>query len=307
MLTTPGRHQLVYFDIVKGESKTLCTFQERGLVGGDLTVGAIDGQRSRYCVATNRMLVSIDLTTYETVSGQLACQDPISCLWFGDKFVVASCNSDDYKVAPDKYAIQVFDAGLTELWRHEGTVSLQMLVNEEAVLSQEGSPHEITSVIQGSPMVVGTIEGSRYIVATAGRDVLALDASTGAVVWQRSLSSSIVGARIVRFEGEAFDRVALATCDGSLVVKGPFGAYSDDPEGDSARFQLNGDIRKADFVQLDDGTLLAVAVPATSADRIVAYRQMPYTAASSQASDHEYSLDELITMAHSLLREGGRE
>ena len=192
----------------------------------------------------------------------------------------------DWESANIHYATEAFDVDLGRRWAHEGTYRSQTIMrNDDAVF------------FNGTPWIWGFLSNDdAAVVTSAGRSVLILDMETGEALYDEKQAGTIVNVQAI------LSSIFIATSDGTTVSKFPF-SEEGDYEGDASRMLLPNQIRWAGE-EVIDGEAVVVGLSAVDESRIFAYRT---NYAHSDDPYREYTLDELITLAHETLAEAGRE
>ena len=256
----------------------------------------IGPQLKDYWLAADGKLMSYELTTDHSFLEDIPtcdlalphCQD----LEFGIETAIATSVDDDEVDYP--YAIESFNRDLNRVWSIEGTSRSEMLLNDNWHTLVYGYP-EIWGFLPGD-------EGSDLIVASVGQRLLLIDLASGTILYDEKQPSTIVNVQIIFDVPKENIAVFVATCDGTVTMKSPFS--KEDYEGNSNRFILPEEIRWAGIGYRDDGEYQIVALSAKGDNRILSYHS---NLTKQPGSDHEYTLDELITLGHETLAEAGRE
>ena len=85
-----------------------------------------------------------------------------------------------------RFAIEAFDSNLEPLWKHEGSFTSEMIVN-----------NGISSLVTGVPVVYDAVGSGSKVVASVGREVLVLDSATGKLVDTIPFDQTIVGVDLI--------------------------------------------------------------------------------------------------------------
>ena len=280
-----GGYSVFITDIGSGTSNSV-DITDVGMVSADIgTFFNTPGKRfgDNYSVFGNRLFfVQVDNGAAKSVD--LAYPEATSLEYVDGLVLVASAEPMPSNKVERRFAIEAFDQNLERKWKHEGTFSSEMIIN-----------NDVSSLLSGVPEVHEPIEDGSKIVVSVGRKVIMLDSATGELTDTMSFDQTIAAVDFTWYSGDEPGLIATACGNGTINSKDLAGGSSD-PEGDGRRLNLPYPIRWAHFAECD-GYFVLLAVPADSDNRIVSYRT-DWTQAEQPSE--AYSLDDLIELAHTV-------
>lgn len=184
------------------------------------------------------------------------------------------------------YKVTAVDGQPVEKWSIEGIASRAVA----------GNPYQ-TVTIEGYPSVcgfIGTEESNPCAVISVGDTIKVIRLLDGTEVYSEEFSHLVVGVGVCSVGGGK-DMVYIAISDGTLDVRMPF--LDVKSYGDSLSERTPYDIVHASLEWYEGEDLIALSQVVDPPGRIVAFRM------DSRAADEaaDYSLDEMIAMAHELV------
>ena len=281
----------VYIADLETQSNSSANVTDVGMVDPTSSYFNTPGDRlgTNYSAFGNK-LFKTELDSKEVAETELA-NPVVTSLAYQDGIVVAA--SADPMPENDikrNYTIEAFDGDLNRIWRYDGSFISEMLRSEE-----------ITTLLTGEPVIHITADGEKGVAFNAGRDAIILSLGSGDEIFKMSFDQTVIDMLpIGESEGDT-GFISISNASGIVTVK-DLKEGSQDQAGDSRRLTLNFPVRWSRLIQSDTG-IVALVIPADSEDRIVAYRT-DWTRGDQTPAD--YSLDELISLAKSVLKEGGR-
>ena len=286
-----GGYGVTIADIATSQSSSTVV-DDIGLVDASTpyynTPGAVFGINY---AAFGNVLYSVQLDSGETNHVSLAYAEVTSLAYLDGLVVVTSADHIPSGDVTRRYAIEAFDENLVLKWRQSGTFTSEMIVDSG-----------ITSLLSAEPQVHGAIGvgDDVGIVVSAGRQVVVLNPSDGALICSFPFDQSIAGVGMVDGAQSGPGYITIACSNG--VVNCVNATNAQDATNDARRLQLHFPIRWA-YITHCAGYDVVLAVPADADNRIVAYRT-DWTRGEETGS--QYSLDELRELANHVLTSGGR-
>ena len=246
-----------------------------------------------YSVYGNRLFY-VQVDTGATKSVELAYPVATSLRYIDDLILVSSAQAMSDEDVVRRYAIEAFDSNLEPIWKHEGSFTSEMIVN-----------NGITSLLTGEPVVQDVAGDGSAIVATVGRTVVVLDLASGKPLETISFDQTVVAVDLVSGSDDSPDFIAVACSNGVINCQELASGFLD-VERDGRRLILPFPIRWAHLTECGDYYVL-LAIPADSDDRIVSFRT-DWTRGGLEDTENsiDYTLDELIELANAVLGDGGR-
>ena len=243
-----------------------------------------------YFLGLDDSLINIDIETGEVKVAHAAYRKLHSMEYFYGAVFVST--SDLTSNEPHAYAVEAFDNSLNPLWRFDGT-------SRTTVVDDQGG----FGFIEGSPTIHGFIaEGVPCAAVSAGRDFYLLSVADGSVVYSRTFDAPIVGVYIWP-TGRDADALIIARSNGLATIVDPLEANMG-YEGLVTDLNFQRDIRFARTAITDKRCFVTIAFPTSDTSTVVAYHS---NFNPNDAAPRNYTLDELVQLAHEMLREDGYE
>ena len=289
-----GGYSVMVADLEEGASSSI-DVREAGYV--DATSGYFNTSGKmlgdNYSVYGNRLFY-VQVDTGATKSVELAYPVATSLRYIDDLILVSSAQAMSDEDVVRRYAIEAFDSNLEPIWKHEGSFTSEMIVN-----------NGITSLLTGEPVVQDVAGDGSAIVATVGRTVVVLDLASGKPLETISFDQTVVAVDLVSGSDDSPDFIAVACSNGVINCQELASGFLD-VERDGRRLILPFPIRWAHLTECGDYYVL-LAIPADSDDRIVSFRT-DWTRGGLEDTENsiDYTLDELIELANAVLGDGGR-
>ena len=281
-----GGFSAAVVDARTGDYVTAHDFSEPGRLSTPTGIHVTSGRTiGELYIAAGDALVLADLRTNEVKSTTLAYSCATSVAYADGVLVVATADEMPEDDVLRGFAIQAFDDDLGPLWSYKGTLTSEML-----------SDGDYVAFLAAEPAIHGFTLDDQGVAVSAGREALVLERATGKAAFQRTYDQSVIDMRPLSDDAGAYDKTFIACSNGTLTQKDLSG-IAQDREGDSERLVLPFPVRWA-CIAIQDSTVTAITIPANANDRIVAFHA---DYAAEATPERDYSLDELIALAHETL------
>ena len=244
-----------------------------------------------FFLAFDEALLHIDLGTGAIASASSAHRVLHGIDYYQGR--VVSVTSDLNSSDPVLFAVEAFDESLQPIWRFDGETHLEILHDQNGI-----------DAIGGDAYIYGfAIEEIPCAVISAGRTLYLLSVENGSIMYSRTFDAPIVGVYRAPSSNNA-DMLYVARSNGLLSYIDPLKANIP-YEGLLMPLNYQQDIRSAKVAFTTRDFFITVAAPAANSQKLIAFRSNFVLPSSIESRD--YTLDELVQLAHETLREDGYE